>query len=335
MVKVYSTTCGNVEVDGFVLDRVKGLRDSEFVTSLNEADVVFYLWTWHPEYVCDPETVKAVLLSGKPVVVFDYLECENDYQIILTNSFNWPGKLSAYKPCADLAPAVKLYFKREFSKRTVPTTAFPLKVIDFTSTFSPHEPDTEEAFNARPIDIFYSYGFSSCDRPLLHAELVKRKLCNGLCTSLEDLDYAFAKGHKRQTAILYTPHYRRIPLDTLMAYQSKAKLSLCLRGASWKCFRHAEASFNSVMAMQESPVDFTYPWTDGVNCVVLPNLTRPNRNPPHWIDVKAAVDKIEQALHANLYRIYVAGCVQARRYINSVYMEEHVVPALREAGIWS
>lgn len=335
MVKIYITGCGTSPVDAWVKDKLDTIPDSISVTDIRNCDLVCFVWTWRHDYVPDPDSVNAILASNKPVIIFDYLECNDAETMLLTTPDRWRNPaLDKYRHCAALEPSIKLYFKREFNSQHYATVPYMVVPTDFTT------PDyggnlsmiqTRQEFEARPIDIFFFYGYSSPDRPLLHAELL-RKHFSKVCTALEDIDHRVNASNKNLVALLFIPHFRRYPISQILSYQRQSKLSVCLRGAAWKCFRHAESPYNSVMAMQDCPVQFAFPWTDK-NCVVLPNQTR--RDPQYcWLDVPSAASKMGAALGTDLYPVYQAGAENARRYFTPNYIREHWIPHMRKANVW-
>jgi hypothetical protein len=70
----------------------------------------------------------------------------------------------------------------------------------------------------------------------------------------------------------------------------QSKIVISAWGIGRKCFRDAEAPFDSVMAIQETYYHYSYPWIDGKNCIKLPNKI--SENGLEQIDEEAAVDII-------------------------------------------
>lgn len=335
-VKVYFTSCGTglMATDGYVTHIFRFMPGVETVGTPEAADIIVVVWTWRPKFEADLELIQRIVTSRKPVVILDYVECRDDHTMFLTHPHNWTAPMQAYRPLEALESSIKVYFKREFIRAHVPPLPYPVYVTDFITEACPEDepPETAEAFNARPVDFFMVWGYSSADRPVLHAELLRRRFSN-LATALEDIDWYVKDGRKGIAALLFTPHYRRVPLRELLQYQKLAKLSISMRGASQKCFRHAEAALNSVMAMQECTTEFAFPWNK-TNCVVMPNLPKPTINPMYWIDVPAAVTALSTALDGDLYSIYLAGLENARHYKAKNYVQEHWLPILRRHGAW-
>lgn len=332
--KVYFTSCGTglMATDGYVTHIFRFMPGVETVGTPEAADIIIVTWTLRPQFEADLGLIQKIVDSRKPIVVLDYLECRDDDKMFMTRPDNWHATMQAYKPLEALESAIKVYFKRELIRAHVPPLPYPVYVTDFITEAEDAPAETAEAFNARPVDFFMVWGYSSADRPILHAELMRRRFSN-LATALEDIDWYIKDGRKGICALLFTPHYRRVPLRELLQHQKLAKLSISMRGASQKCFRHAEAALNSVMAMQECSTEFAFPWTKA-NCVVLPNLPKPTINPEYWIDVPAAMTALSVALQGDLYSVYLAGLENAAHYKAKNYANEHWLPILRKHGAW-
>lgn len=334
MVRVFFTSCGSglTTPDGYVTHTFRFMPEVETVGTPEAADVIVVVWTYRANFEADLGLVQRIVNSHKPVVVLDYLECREDYTMFLTRPHNWNISMQPYKPLEALENSIKVYFKREFIRAHVPALPFPVYVTDFITEAEDSPPDSREAFNARPVDFFMVWGYSSADRPILHAELMRRRFAT-LATTLEDIKWSIDNGRKGICALLFTPHYRRVPLRELLQYQKLSKFSISMRGASQKCFRHAEAALNSVMAMQECTTEFAFPWNK-TNCVIMPNLPKPTINPMYWIDVPASMTALSVALDGDLYSIYLAGLENARHYKVKNYAQEHWLPILRQHGAW-
>ena len=344
MVNVFLTVCGiggaDHCVDGWVRDKIERIPELTLVNTPEQADYVFFSWTWRPEYQPDHELLARILRANKPVVVFDYLECGSDTEIVLTNPTEgkWSPALQKYAPCATLEPLIRLYFKREYAPAKLPKTPYPIAPTDFMSDFI-EEFDENQAskteFDQRPVDIFFNYGYSGAERMLLHAELMKRYIDGSrICLTLQQIDGALRLGVKNLIALIFTPAHLRYPITDILRYQSMSKLSLSLRGASWKCFRHAEACSNAVMALQECPSTFAFPWEDRQNCIKLPNLPRVNPGPRHWLDLDESLKQISLALSTDLYPIYTAGRLNATNYRTNNYIKRHWLPKLQQHAAW-
>jgi len=337
MVNVFVTICGNIPVDAWLVDKIARLPGINTVDTPEASDCIFVGWTWRPEYVADPGMVTRILRSGKPVAVFDYLECGRDTEMVLTRPANWNSALEPYTPLADLEPAIKVYFKREHEPDKLPVLPYPVKATDFIGDYYPgyDEPVRPEAFAQRPINVFMFYGFSSYDRMMFHAELLRKHAHpTKVWMTPEDVQWAVDRGEKEIYALLYTPAHRRYPITDILRLQNMAKFSVCLRGASEKCFRHAESAYNSIMALQETTTQFAYPWSNRLNCLTLPNLPKSTITPLCHLDVAKAATALNVALGDDLYPIYLAGFLNSKRYIAENYIRDYWVPLLRQHGVW-
>jgi len=339
MVNVYLTACAvNRVFDGYVHHCLKQIPDMTPVKTPEEADLIFFVWTWRPEWEPDLDMIRRILMAARPVVVFDYLECTNDVEIVLTNPNNgvWNAALQKYAPCATLEPLIKLCFKREYSATITPKTTYPILPTDFMcDTQLNDEPANRDEFEQRPIDLFFVYGYSACERMLLHAELLRRyHHPRQICFTLQQIENALKMGTRNIKALLYVPPALRHPLGDILKYQGMSKLSLSLRGASWKCFRNAEACKNSVMMLQDCRSAFAFPWISGVNCLSLPNLPKPNPSPPYWLDLEAALSRIKSALDSDLHPVYLAGRMNSANYVTKTYIENYWLASLRRICLW-
>ncbi len=189
--------------------------------------------------------------------------------------------------------------------------------------------DTREQFESRPIDIFMVWGYSNEVRPKMMGELLKQagRFCAHFALTGEDLDRALAEKRERIFALLHVPHFRRIHIQQLMQWQAQAKISLSLNGAAKKCFRDAEASYNTVMARQ-SPDDvvWSFPWKHGENCIGL--------NIPDWDKLGDAVETLWHWLRVEqgrLYDIYLAGVKNNENYHVDNYGRNYLLPKIKEA----
>ena len=283
------------------------------------------------DFVPDKLLLDAVSRRKLPVIIFDHSET-------FPSQFIFPFDDLASGPYAQLRSVVrehmdvKAYFKRELLPRSEDynsTFAFPVHALDWTlhPMFGDPPVDTPEQYHARPIDIFFSWGYSNESRPKLMGELLRQAGSFHAHWALteEDLDRALAEGRERIFALLFTPHYRRIHIKKLMEWQQKSKLAISMNGAGRKCFRDAEASYNCAMA-REAPglVEWSYPWKDSQNCIGLAEKTTEEERVRHlyfWL-------RTHQGL---LYPVYTTGTDNAKRYQNSNYAREYLWPKIEEA----
>lgn len=141
-----------------------------------------------------------------------------------------------------------LYFLREFSYNIQSFFIAEILPIELLSPNLPlpPEPDRDE-YMARG-GLFSLCGTSHPDRKLLHDSISRIK---APC-SVQEVD-----------------HTQRRPLMDVMALQGRYMASLNLGGAGEKCFRSAEACWNSVPIMADVGMEYRVKWDDS-NAIMLP-----------------------------------------------------------------
>jgi hypothetical protein len=109
-----------------------------------------------------------------------------------------------------------------------------------------------------------------------------------------------------------------------------AKISISMNGAGRKCFRSAEASYNSVMALQENNLEWSSPWINGANCIELPN--KPDSV---LIDENKAYGRLMHYLDSPkyLYGMYLQGIDNWKSYEVGKYSTEYVLKST-ERALW-
>ncbi len=306
---------------------IPGIKIQTTITP--NTDAIFLSWIASPDlFHQDAPLIRAIVDSKKPVIIFDHQETANENQLL-----GWDHPLD--NSYANLHAAASMmnvvaYFKREFISGkpfTWGTPKFPVHPLDWVlqTNGERHIPVWRETFEARPIDVFYSWGYSSESRPKLMGELLKQagRFCSHFCLTEEDLDRALKEKRERIFALLHVPHFRRIHIAKIMEWQQQAKVSISMFGAGKKCFRHAEASYNCVMAHQSpEQVIWSYQWKNGNNCIGL------------WHDEGCSVEDLWKHLRVHqgaLYDIYIAGVKNNENYHADNYGRHYLLPKIKEA----
>jgi hypothetical protein len=208
-----------------------------------------------------------------------------------------------------------IYFKRELieGKNNPYTTIYP---IDWPCFHPVPAIESREEFNARPIEVFFSWGHSNEARRVLHGEIFINAAKKGY--GVLDSPYTIERGLKEYKTIWATfqiPHYARLSMEQLLFIQGHSKLSISLPGAGVKCFRMAESSINSVMFMHDDGMIYSYPWIHGVNCI----KSLPGKE----------IETIEEALRRDdLYDIYLCGVETVKRYELNTYVKNYIEPII-------
>jgi hypothetical protein len=302
-------------------------------TTVDDCDAIFLSFIAPPcDFQLDKPLLEKIINRGVPVVVFDHSEVMGSEFILGIGSMHDSNEyIELHRAVRSLK--VKAYFKRELLAGFQSPVPYPIYPLDWTiPNFAEHGAvDTREQFDARPIDIFMSWGYSSESRPRLYGELMRKagKFCAHFALSAEDVDRSLADKRERIFALLFAPVYRRIRLEKLLEWQKKSKLTVSLKGCGIKCFRCAEGSFNSLL-VQQAPetVQWSYPWVDGQNCIGLAN------GPDGEVDEVVQVEDLYHHLRitqGSLYDVYLRGLENNKRYRMDTYARNYLLPKLAEA----
>jgi hypothetical protein len=222
----------------------------------------------------------------------------------------------------------KVYFKRELLLKDMGGNVYP---IDFAAFSKLEEVQTKEQFYARPISILNIWGHSHELRRATHGNFFLNSTNKGY--GVVDNFYHFERAIKEYSNIWATicvPHYARLPMNEVFNVQGQSKLSISLPGAGCKCFRHSEASVNSVMVMEDAGLAWSYDWKDGVNCIMFPggkDMEEIKGLKNSW----RVIDAIETALeNPNLYEIYLKGIENCRKYYLPEYAKNYIEPIIKK-----
>lgn len=209
----------------------------------------------------------------------------------------------------------KLYFKRELLKGQVSEDVLP---IEYPCLFQVPDAQTKEQYEARPIDVFFNWGYSSEHRRRVHGEIWKYAQDYGymVCDNLYYLNgFLEHELNPKKWVTVNTPHYHRHPMQDILGINSLAKISLSHFGAGMKCFRSSESPINSLMAMPKNDLAWTFDWNE-TNCLQVPIGVEV----PH---INAALQKGE------LYERYVNGVENCKNYFLPKYIN-HLEKTIRE-----
>jgi hypothetical protein len=311
-------------------------RAFETVNSIEACDVVVLPITYLDNYVFDYELMEAVQSSGKKIVIVDFVEYGWDVltpsHIFGLNTHEWKDKFKneEYRKLDDFiyrnSGNILVYFKRELTHGMAGYDA-PFKILPAeypgVSTIPDYSPYVSyEEFNSRPIDVFMTWGLSNPSRPILHGEFVKQSALNGthLVSHLSYLPECLKRGEKRMVVMAHIPDFARISNEVILKYQAMAKISISMNGAGKKCFRHAETSYNSVMALQENNLEWSYPWGDGKNCIELPNNNVLIDEHKSYYKIMSWLNKPEE-----LFEVYMHGIANWRNYEVNSYSKNYIL----------
>jgi hypothetical protein len=288
-----------------IADR-KGNTDAIYHSLISKINVniPIVLVSWVDDYIFND-----VLLNLNDYILIDYTEMGWDWDlnksgthVFGANSDNFTRYCNQeYKKFDDFVKnnPPKLYFKRELLKQDATETLLP---IEYTCNNQVPEIQTKEQFNARPINVFQSWGRSNENRLRIHAEILLHSYKKGfqVCDNLYYTNGYLSEEKGEKWVSLWIPHYARIDIQNLLQINNLSKLSLSWSGAGFKCFRTAEAPINSVMVMHKNNFEWTFGW-DETNCIL--------------VDYFKEIEQIEQALsREDLYYVYVKGVENCKKY---------------------
>lgn len=289
------------------------------LTNESECDYLAIPVTFFPDFSFVPP-------PKKPYILFDFLEYGAHWNHPDTHLLGVNPEIAdnlqseEWKKFSDWVkenPPV-LYFKRELKKKDRTSHVQP---IEFPCVLDAHVTDSEEAFNARPIEVFHSWGYSHPSRIQLHADIFTGMAKDGLGIISDFRHFHPYMDHGRQEhtwATIFCPYYARESMANCQWFMDRSKLVTSLWGAGQKCFRMGEASVHSIMVLPEDDLAWAYDWQHGVNCIRL-------REGHHYEDLKAATKRDD------LYQIYLNGLETIDRYRVARYVREYIIPTIHNA----
>lgn len=288
----------------------------ERVAAQEQADVVLVPISLFADYQFNDKLDRI----HKPWVMIDYLEyewcasAEPDTHLLgqNTRSCKWLQSPDWFKLCDWSAAHPPLaYFKRELRAKDRTETVLP---VEFPC-FNPAPPlQSRQEFDDRPLEVFFSWGYSHPARANLHADIFRGMATHGL-EIISEWDQRPPDGSRGTWASIYSPWYARKPIETVLEWQQKAKLSVSLPGAGVKCFRSSESPVGSIMALQMDNLAWSFPWNDNENCIrLLPK--------DEFRELQFAANR------RDLYEIYLASQENIDRYRSARYVSEYILPSI-------
>lgn len=285
--------------------------------SMADADAVVVPIAYHPNYVFNP----ALLTIKKLVVILDYLEfgwdaTEKENVLGLKNLHQFGHLASEEWSKLDewirLSETRMITFKRELFQRNVSDSMLP---AEFPCLRDIPPVQTREEFDARPIEVFNSWGLSNPARPRLHGCIFITSQDTGFhVVDSWDQDNRF---EPRTWASIHSPWYNRKPMDLVDSWNVRSKISVSLPGAGVKCFRSSEAPRGSIMALREDNLVWSYPWVNGRNCIRL----------TEGLEI---ADLLDATKRTDLYDIYRASQETIAKYRSEPYVRDYMLPKIAE-----
>lgn len=214
----------------------------------------------------------------------------------------------------------KLYFKRELKKSDYKDNIIP---IEYPCKYKITAAAPKNEFIKRFIDIFFWWGFSHASRPALHAEIYKQSasrkfhiLSDWNSYNQKFVTHVNNSSTKQVWAPFHIHHTSRVPMEQILNWQNRSKITVSLYGHGRKCFRHAEC-INTIMAKQDDGLSWSHPWKNNENCILLPE--------------NQEFEYLSNALNLNnLYEIYVKGQENLNHYFYLNYINNHVINQIKK-----
>ncbi len=291
------------------------------VSSPAKADVCLVPISFFHDYKFNPRLWD---ISDKPWVMIDFLEYEwcyfnekNETHLFGKNTNDCRWLNPNWEPLDEWVrnhPPI-LYFKRELLEKDASDTVKPVE----WPAYLPDMPmQSEEEFNNRPLEVFSNWGFSHPSRPTLHSKIFEGMNHGiGVISEASQFEpYLRDHPHARTWMSVFCPWFSRVPIADLSFYQRRAKLTVALHGCGKKCFRHSEAPVESIMALQEDRLAWSFPWVHGENCIRL-------RNGHEFEDLNEATKRDD------LYRIYRSSQETIARYRGGAYVRDYLLPLIQ------
>ncbi len=267
-----------------------------------KSDVPIVMVSWSDNFVFNED-----LLGIKDYVLCCF--CEYGWNFEITDSHIW-GKNSeqferyyhedwiVFDNWVKSNPP-KLMLKRELLKKDVTDKVKPIEYPCVSQIFPIQ---TKEEFNNRPINVFQYWGRSNENRIRIHGEIWDWAYRKGFqpCDNIYYINKYLEEESGEKWVTLWMPHWARIEISNILAFNGLSKLSLSWSGAGFKCFRTMESPVNSAMVMHQNHFAWSFDWNE-TNCILV----------EHGGEIRS----IETALkNENLYDIYVNGMQNVNNY---------------------
>jgi hypothetical protein len=209
-----------------------------------------------------------------------------------------------------------LYFKRELLSKDVRKNILP---IEFPAFNPIPEVQSRDEFNKRLLQVANIWGLSHEARKRIHGDIWQQAgkhnyiVYDNIATINAFLN---RDTHPSKWLTAYVPWYSRFEMQTVLGISGNSKITTSWPGAGRKCFRHTEASVNSVMAMFDDGIEWTWKWEDQKNCIKC--------------EEGKEIETIVEALrNPYLYDIYREGIKTAEMYYLPNYIS-HLEKTIRE-----
>lgn len=209
-----------------------------------------------------------------------------------------------------------LTFKRELLQTDACST---IKPLEFLCHLEPYPIQTKAQYDARPLEVSFTWGYSHSSRPRLHGDIFKGMATHGLGV-ISDLDHFHPHfdNHppKRNWASIHIPWYARKPIADIMWLNERSKIGVSCWGRGLKSFRSSEMR-STIHALPWDDLAWSFPWIHGENCLQFRD--------------QHEFQNLEHFTHRDdLYEIYCESEANLDRYRPQRYIHEYLLPAIQE-----
>lgn len=260
----------------------------------------------------------------KPIVIVDFMEYFGFLPLgetSLLGMTNMPNNIAAdveWEKLDQWATGVDnvCYFKRELFGDVNNPLVHP---IEWPCTHPAWPIESKEAFNSRPFEVFYNWGYSNHLRPQMQASIFSL-MAAGKIDVISGFDHIDAKLHEPQPKwiAIHSPHTHRKHFSEIQLRQAQSKCSISLPGSGVCCFRSVEAPLHTVPVICDYGKRWSIPWVHGENCIRLfeSGVTA------HWLS--------ETIKDKDLHQIYVNAQETLDRYRSTRYVNEYFIPTIQQ-----
>jgi hypothetical protein len=256
----------------------------------------------------------------KPIVVVDFMEYYGSqlgktqtHLFGVHDAYEGDNWRSFHQWLVDHPPI--LYFKRELLESDRSARVLP---IEWPCQIPAVTLQSKAEFDARPFQLYFSWGYSNPLRPRLAGEIYGLMAGGYHIDVIASHDHIDAKLHStgRRWISVHTPHTHRLPINEIMRRQSQSKMSVSLPGAGRCCFRSVEAPVNTVPVMLDDGHAWSHPW-NRTNCILI-----------NQVEMGKQLEQETQ--REDLYNLYTEAQVNIDRYRSNNYANNYILPSIEQ-----
>jgi len=297
--------------------------DFMVVNKLEDAEVVFLFTPTESSY--KPDLSLSERLKDKKIVLVNVSEGWSFYG--KTEEF---GRLLLSPPLN----GIFLAFNTHHQKGNIYHTTSGIKTYDFNFPIMALDPIFPSIVTNHTVQDKHTFLNRTYDLSIICACFnVARKKMLGMVESWEGNTFTHNSMLKG-----------RLPIGSVYKEQENSKICISVEGGSYKMARHHEITLNSIVAIHPYDYEYSYPWIDGENCIVLPYDNNTDQFESEGIerggwyrylgspDVNLCRDKIRYYIDNGdeLYSMYLNSIKTSERYRPDNYYRDYIGKAVIE-----